>query len=214
VKARESVIALAAALAVACAPDTPVRVCSGCTYDFADTVPPVVVFHWPASQLPVRFYADRRGAMPALVSQGVATWESQFLYGEFTGTLVSDSGQADVIVQWTGAVPTDVPPDPGPPVPACDGVTTFPSWVSGASPGRALHVSLNPLSGYSAPQVAACLRRVVIHELGHALGLLKHSPTPTDIMYQTPAVALPSDADRMTAEVLYHTRATVTPPPR
>jgi hypothetical protein len=198
-----------------CEPAAPVRDCTGCTYDFADTIPPdTLVFHWPASALPVRFYADPRGALPTLVSIGLAVWEAQFLYGELRGVLVSDSSQADVIVQWRSVVPPDVPPDTGTPVVACDGQTDYPSWVTGSAPGRALHVTLGILTGYTDAQVAACLRRVATHEIGHALGLLKHSPFPLDIMNQTPTVAFPSSTDRRTVEVLYHTAATVVPPPQ
>jgi hypothetical protein len=205
----------AALIAAGCEPTIPVRDCSGCTYDFADTIPPdTLVFHWPAVAQPVRFYADPRGAMPALVSFGIDSWEAQFLYGEFRGVLVSDSSQADVIVQWRGSVPPDVPPDPGTPVAACDGATVYPSWAIGTAPGRALRVTLGVLAGYTSPQVAACLRRITTHEIGHALGLLRHSPSSFDIMNQTPTVALPSSADRRTVEVLYHTVATVQPPPR
>jgi hypothetical protein len=80
-------IALGAALVTACEPTAPVRDCPGCTYDFTDTVPPdILVFHWPATPAqPVRFYADPRGTMPALVSLAVEAWGAQFLYGEFRG---------------------------------------------------------------------------------------------------------------------------------
>ena len=52
-----------------------------------------------------------------------------------------------------------------------------------------------------------------VHELGHALGLLKHSPYADDIMNDIPTVTTPSPEDRRTIEVLYHTRATIIPPP-
>jgi hypothetical protein len=198
----------------ACEPAAPVRDCLGCVYDFADTVPPdtVLVFHWPASRLPVRFYADPRGAMPALVWLGIGTWEGQFLYGEFTGIQVADSTHADVIVSWQGGVPADVPPDTGPPVDACGGSTTNPASAFPLD-STVLHVGLFVKGGTDA-QVAACLGRVVVHELGHALGLLKHSPYADDIMNEVPAVTAPSLEDRRTIEVLYHTPATVIPPPR
>jgi predicted Zn-dependent protease len=54
---------------------------------------------------------------------------------------------------------------------------------------------------------------MAIHELGHALGLLRHSPFDEDIMYGSPLVDFPSRFDRRTAEVLYHSTPTVRPPP-
>jgi predicted Zn-dependent protease len=212
---RETLLAFCA-LALACEPSAPVRDCTGCIYSFADTVPPNtrLVFHWPAARLPVRFYADPRGAMPTLVALGVASWQGQFLYGEFSGTVVSDSSHADVIVTWLSGVPADVPPDAGPAQDACAGATTDPTAVFRDSSANVLHVALTPKAGFTDGQVAACLRRVVIHELGHALGLLRESTFPDDMMNETPTVTAPSVRDRRTIEVLYHTGPTVAPPPR
>jgi len=204
------------ALLAACEPATPVRDCTGCVYDFADTLPPAqaLVFKWPASRQPVRFYADPRQAMPGLVALGIAAWEGQFLYGEFRGTEVTDSSQADVIVLWGGTPPPNVPPDPGAPVDACAGATTNPAAVFIDSSAAVLHVTLGQRAGFGDAVVAACLQRMVIHELGHALGLLKHSSSSFDIMNATPTITTPSATDRNTVEVLYHSKATVAPPPR
>jgi predicted Zn-dependent protease len=99
-------------------------------------------------------------------------------------------------------------------VDACAGSTTNPTAVFVDSSANVLHVTLVPKAGFADSVVAACLRRVAIHELGHALGLLKHSPSTFDIMNATPTVTVPSVTDRSTVEVLYHTTATVLPPPR
>lgn len=207
--------ALGLALVAACEPTAPDRTCAGCTYDFADTIPPdtSLVFHWQPARLPVRYWADPRGAMPALVAGGIAAWEAQFLYGEFTGVAVSDSTRADVIVRWEGTPPPDVPPDTGQAVDACGGVTTNPTVVFYDSSASVLHVTLGVKPGFSDAIVAACLRRIATHELGHTLGLVRHSASPLDIMNPVPTVALPSVTDRRTVEVLYHTQATVLPPP-
>jgi matrixin len=169
------------------------------------------VFHWPADRLPVRFYAQPVGNLAFLVQRGIDIWAGEFLYGEFTGTLVGDSTAADVLVEADSA--PNVPPDQGPWVYACGGVTTLPPTDSTSHLTGPLHVHLTVLAGYPVAQVAACLRRTAIHELGHSLGLLQHSTDTTDIMYGPPEVALPSERDHRTVEVLYHTPATILPAP-
>jgi predicted Zn-dependent protease len=168
------------------------------------------VFHWPADRIPVRFYAQPSGNLPYLTERASGVWASMFLYDEFAGQLVSDSAAADVIVLADSA--PDVVPDTGPPVFACTGVTLYPPVDSTNRLTGRLHVQLTVLSGYTAAQVAACLRRTTIHEIGHALGLLQHSPNAGDIMHGPPVVDLPSEQDRRTVERLYHTPATVLPP--
>lgn len=182
------------------------------TYAF-DDIDTADVFHWPAARLPVRFYADPRGAMTALIRNAITAWEMQFLHGEFAGVLVGDSLQADVIVRWARGVPPDIDPDTGAPVPACFGHSTNPAVVFKDSSASVLHIELSVRAGYADAQVAACMRRLTIHELGHALGLLQHSPYDPDIMNANPNAAFPSRSDRRTVETLYQTTPTVFPPP-
>lgn len=171
------------------------------------------VFHWPSDWLPVRYYADTRGMMPSLVRTSLGAWEDQFLYGEFKGVMVADSSAADVIVMWQDSIPPDVPPDTAGALGACDGVTSFVIDSTGAMT-EPIRVQLRVRLGFTAPQVAACMRRVAAHELGHTLGILTHSPATTDLMSGTPATATPTHRDRNTAQVLYHTAPTIAPPPR
>ena len=187
-------------------------------YSFADTIiigvdTTIDLFRWPEHRLPVRFWADPRGNMAFLVDRAVREWEDQFLYGEFRGELVTDSTRADVIVRWTDSVPPDVPPDPTLPN-SCGGFTTFDYDTTGFALSGPIHVSLSVLSGpASAARVQGCMRRLAIHELGHALGLLRHSPFPEDIMYGSLDSNVVSTFDRRTVETLYHSRPTVTPSP-
>ena len=172
----------------------------------------VDVFRWPAGRMPVRVWADPRGSLHRVVGDGLRAWEGLFLYGEFRGVTVDDSLGADVIIRWAGTVPPDVPPDPGTPVFACGGVTQL-SIDSTNTLDDYVRVGISVFGGFSDGQVAACVSRVAMHELGHALGLLQHSPDTTDLMHSSSRARAPSDRDRRTVEVLYHTEPTIAPRP-
>ena len=173
------------------------------------------VFHWPVNRLPVRYFADTRGATRAYVERAIGLWESQFLYGEFRGELADDSTAADVIVVWETTVPPDVPPDPGPPVKACGGRTELTFDGSGTALAGPLHTYLDILAGsYTPAQLAACMQRTVVHELGHTMGLPHAPDSVVAIMNVTPLLPAPNDNDRRTVEYLYHVTPTIAPPPR
>ena len=56
------------------------------------------------------------------------------------------------------------------------------------------------------------LRRLVTHEVGHALGLWNHpAPTsfPESVMLSVPSTDVPTAIDRATVQVLYHTAPNV-----
>jgi predicted Zn-dependent protease len=69
-------------------------------------------------------------------------------------------------------------------------------------------------AGFTPTDIANCLARVTAHEIGHSIGLFQHSNNPGDLMFGVPAVRAPSPRDRSTAQVLYHTKATLVPAPR
>lgn len=182
-------------------------------YPFADAFGDV--FHWPTDRLPVHIYADARGDLSALVSRAVDLWARQLLYGELTVVMVADSNRADVIVRWADSVPPAATPDPGPPVEACGGVTQGVLDSTGQAFAAPFETEISILTGtvFTPEQVAACVRRTTVHEFGHAVGLFREASDTLSVMRSPPLVSEPAAIDRRTAQVLYHTPATLAPPP-
>ncbi|HEX7024951.1 MAG TPA: hypothetical protein VF187_09045, partial [Gemmatimonadales bacterium] len=54
-----------------------------------------------------------------------------------------------------------------------------------------------------------CFGVAILHELGHVIGMLRHSPRNTDLMFASPEVDQLSARDRNTAEVMYHAPSNV-----
>jgi predicted Zn-dependent protease len=173
-----------------------------------------LVFHWPASYMPVRVYAEPAGALPTNVATGMALWAGAFRCNELSFIMSTDSTRADIIVRnpsflpavraGAGALHADS-------VNACTGVTQF--NTAGAALSGPMRSYLAPLSTDSAA-VASCYHFVTAHELGHALGLLAHSPDTGDLMNVSPRRLALSEADRYTIQVLYHRATKLQPPPR
>jgi predicted Zn-dependent protease len=174
-----------------------------------------LVVHWPLARLPVRYWVSpAAGPVARYVETGLRTWEGVFLYGEFAGVLVTDSAAADVLVAVAGPTPPDVPLTNDPPVSACSGQTYNEILAGTATLAGAFTVTLHWDSQFSDTDIANCLLRVAVHEIGHTLGLLAHSPNAADLMYTDPKVAVPSAGDRATVQLLYHTTPDLAPAPR
>lgn len=172
-------------------------------------------FHWPRSDLPVRFWAQDTLNLPAHVQSAVAKWASAFLYGEFSGVLVPDSATADVIVR------AGIAPKGGFSVtrlqgraPECQGATDIELSSDGQQVLRPVRVYLDPRFLPGSPGVDECMALTATHEVGHALGIFNHSPDTGDIMYADPVVTDLSPRDRSTAELAYHTAPTLGIAPR
>jgi len=56
-------------------------------------------FHWPASRLPVKVWAEDTLNLPAKVQAGIDKWKAAFLYREYDAVTVADSNLADVVVR-------------------------------------------------------------------------------------------------------------------
>ncbi|MFL5494402.1 MAG: hypothetical protein ACJ8DC_08475 [Gemmatimonadales bacterium] len=168
-------------------------------------------FHWPQERLPVRVWVEDAIELPADISQAITIWRSQFLYHEFDAVIVTDSIRADIIVR-SG-------PPPGPKLstmrlhsslaPQCSGETDFDISDDHRDLRLPIRIYVDAKSIPDAPGVPECVALTSTHELGHSLGIFRHSPTPTDLMFGDPTVSQPSERDRNTAEVLYHVPSTL-----
>ncbi len=173
-------------------------------------------FHWPRSSLPVRLWAEDSLGVPAHVGHAIEVWKAAFLYGEFSGVLVPDSALADVIVR-VGIAPKggfSVTRLESMLAPECQGATDVELSSNGQQIIRPIRVYVDPRFSPGSPGVDACMALTTTHEVGHSLGIFAHSPDPEDLMYADPAVSSLSSSDRSTAELAYHTEATLTVAPR
>ncbi len=208
--------ALAAGVVAACHDNVGVSACfeDGLPYSYVLNGDTTLVFRWPASHQPVRVYAEPVGDVQANVATAAARWLSALRCGELSITLVTDSTTADVIVRNPPSAP------PAPPaaialaadsVGACGGQTRadFDSTNTLLGPVRAYvyPIATDPVA------LAGCYRMVTTHELGHALGILNHSPDTSDIMYSPPRRGTLSPTDRVTFQYLHHTTPTIRPQP-
>lgn len=183
-------------------------------YGFALNGDTNLVFHWPASYMPVRVYAEPTGDLPANVTAAMTLWASAFRCGEVSLTVATDSTHADIIVRNPQSLPVAraaaaaLRADS---VGACTGITQVDT--AGTAVSGPIHSYVARLSIDSAA-VAACYHFVTAHELGHALGILAHSPDTSDLMHVSPRRRVLSEADRYTIQLLYHTTSKLQPPPR
>jgi hypothetical protein len=172
-------------------------------------------FHWPRSRLPVRIWTEDTLGLPAHVAHGIDQWKAAFLYGEFDAIQVTDSNTADVIVMAespaklspAGALDSRLAPE-------CEGGTDIVPPAGVQEIQYPVRVFLLPRFEPESPEVAECLALTATHELGHALGILAHSPVDTDIMFVDPVVPVLSRRDRATIERAYHVESNLTLPSR
>ena len=168
-------------------------------------------FHWPRERLPVRIWVEDAASLPVNVPAAIAAWRRAFLYEEFDATIVGDSATADVIVR-AGAAPgvlfsrtrlhSALAPE-------CEGATDLDVSDDHTELRLPVRVYIDPQANPDNADLPTCLALTTTHELGHALGIWRHSSAATDLMFSDPAVDAPSDHDLATAEMVYHVPSNV-----
>ena len=169
--------------------------------------PDTFAFHWPRESLPIRIWVQDIYDLPQHTQAAIEGWKEGFLYREWDAELVSDSATADVIVL------SDFPLGPTillASVTECEGYTDLALDTDTGVLTLPIRIYVVPRFDPDLPATRACFGIVMYHEIGHALGIFRHSPNPADIMYFNPTAATPTQRDFQTAEVLYHARTTVT----
>jgi predicted Zn-dependent protease len=186
-------------------------------YDSAGPRSDSMTFHWPRSSIPVKIWVEDQYDVPQRIREGISLWKAAFIYGEWDATVVSDSNVADVIVR------TILPPPLTFPSAVRMGGAFFANACQGATDVDTVATRFEfrvPVHTYVVPDIAYspsdtllhhCLRTVATHELGHTLGLFRHSPDSTDIMFAVPTATFLSDRDIGTAVNVYHLKSDMVP---
>jgi len=221
-------LGVAAALLVACdGPLIPERPgIADDAYNFA--LPPPyapLVYRWPTGHTIRVFIAA--GADPARLTilrdsvflPAATAWESAVLYREFSFALSERVEDADVVLAWSDAeLPIDVTGCPPP-----TGAVAVTVFCPGEEPGRLLPFPMKPPdTATSRVRMLVVIRGVEVsnppsarnfgaHELGHVLGIGRHSSNREDVMFGYPTTYRPTRADRATIRLLYHTTPDLIP---
>lgn len=172
-----------------------------------DTLP----FHWPRSMVPLQVWAENAAGLPTHVANAITRWRGAFRNGEWNAVLTADSTTADIIVRH---LPIAAPMGrPAIRLRAqglfCEGVTLIDTVGTRFELRVPVQVRVYDLP--AAPDPTACLAQVTAHELGHALGILQHSPFDEDLMYAVPTATVPSDRDLATARHAYRVTPELVP---
>jgi predicted Zn-dependent protease len=172
-----------------------------------------LTFHWPRADIPVRIWVEDAASLPQNVPKAIAAWRAAFLYDEFDAIVVGDSTTADVIVRaGSGSgTPFGAARLGSTLAPQCAGVTDLDISDDHTELRLPVRIFIDPGSIPDAPGLAECLALTTTHEIGHALGIWRHSDQPDDLMFADPGVAAPSERDLNTAEVIYHLAPNVAP---
>ena len=155
---------------------------------FADVTAQSGVFKWPANKMPIRVQIKElsaaeasavpgyRSNFPAIIKRCFEDW------GRVSNNLVKfafvDSGSADIECFWTANANQ-----------FANSAEAGETKLSMSKSGKIVHGNIEILTvpmDATLPLTDNRLRKICLHEVGHALGLTGHTRNPDDIMFFTP----------------------------
>jgi Matrixin len=173
--------------------------------------------------MPVKIYIEptNSGFMPSCLA-ACRIWETRS-QGLVSFVQVLDPAEARIKIEW---VHQGINPEPGSSAgahtmmkwhyktgPTLKSVVGLPVPTVGRKftvPAQIIEINLDPVTERVAEQQPILVRNVTLHELGHALGLIGHSPARSDIMYKdTDEYSRISERDLNTLKRLYHMKVDV-----
>lgn len=193
------------------------------TYAFTLETTPPLVLRWPTGYtirilLAASNNEPRAALLQTALRQAAQAWNDVALFDEYRIVQTTDTTNADVVLAWSDVIPPVETENCRPAV--TQAVTTF--CVDGLTTedprlrifplrsGDTSHVRMLVTVLAAEASNPATVRRLVAHELGHVLGIARHSGDARDLMFRTdPVIERPGPRDAATVQVLYHTSVDV-----
>ncbi len=162
------------------------------------------VARWPVERVPIKVFIEEgkpeigyTAELKETLKQAFTDWSS-VSSGHLKFEMLPTRDNAQIICDWTNDPKKMMTPKEG-------GYTIVTPDTKGILHADILILTLPPGGSKTMPPNFA--KRVALHEVGHAIGLLGHSSSPNDVMYDTvppndQATAL-SDRDKNTIVSLY-----------
>lgn len=179
-------------------------------YDSAGFRIDSLTFHWPRSSVPVKIWVEDQSGLPGHITAAIQLWRDAFPGGAWSATVMADSNTADIIVRHLPASSALSAVRRETRRLSCEGATAVDTVATRFQLRLPMRVYVYP-SVPGAPDINECLATASAHELGHALGILQHSPDPADLMYSTPTATAPTDRDLSSARAAYQAPADMVP---